>query len=451
MRRFLSSLLLRLYVCLKPLVVRNKALVSVLRLILVKSPWIMKLLHYDQSLYYEGLRSSRKCNAIFVDVSHYSKTRLKTGIQRVVLSLYKELREMELEGYRLQPVVLLNDNGRWHYRYYSLEQDLVSEEIVVPIKGDVFFAVDLNSEISAPVNANLFQDWISRGAVIICTVFDILPISNPEWWPGGVGRLHENWLKSILSISHVVLSISQSTQNEVLKWCKENKFKVDDVRFEWFHLGSDIKPSAEINREEVVLSLWPDIEIIKKKKSFLMVGTIEPRKGHAQCIDAFDQLWAEGHDFCLVIVGAKGWLVDELVSRIKHHSEYGCRLIWLEGADDDVLANCYRSCECLIQASHGEGFGLPIIESARYKLPVLARDIPVFRELADGYATFFDGEDGNSLAKSVKEFVCEKSANQNIDGMPHNDWSGSAEQVAKLMRPFLIAASERNDDKIKIA
>ena len=41
--------------------------------------------------------------------------------------------------------------------------------------------------------------------------------------------------------------------------------------------------------------------------------------------------------------------------------------------------------------SEGEGFGLPVAEAAWYGCPLLLRDIPVFRELADGHATFFTG------------------------------------------------------------
>ncbi|REM39804.1 glycosyltransferase, partial [Mycobacterium tuberculosis] len=64
--------------------------------------------------------------------------------------------------------------------------------------------------------------------------------------------------------------------------------------------------------------------------AFLMVGTVEPRKGHAQTLDAFEQLWRNGIDVNLVIAGKKGWMVEEVVERLQQHPQRGRRLFWLE-------------------------------------------------------------------------------------------------------------------------
>lgn len=53
----------------------------------------------------------------------------------------------------------------------------------------------------------------------------------------------------------------------------------------------------------------------------LSARTLEPRKGHAQVLDAFEQLWPLGVDANLVIVGKQGWMVDELVARLRSHLE----------------------------------------------------------------------------------------------------------------------------------
>ena len=50
----------------------------------------------------------------------------------------------------------------------------------------------------------------------------------------------------------------------------------------------------------------------RARPTFLMVGTLEPRKGHVQTLDAFEQLWQSGDDINLVIVGKQGWMVEEL-------------------------------------------------------------------------------------------------------------------------------------------
>ncbi|MBK6649318.1 MAG: glycosyltransferase [Betaproteobacteria bacterium] len=50
-----------------------------------------------------------------------------------------------------------------------------------------------------------------------------------------------------------------------------------------------------------------DLTNIADRPSFLMVGTLEPRKGYLQALDAFTLLWDSGVDINLVIVGREGW------------------------------------------------------------------------------------------------------------------------------------------------
>jgi hypothetical protein len=110
----------------------------------------------------------------------------------------------------------------------------------------------------------------------------------------------------------------------------------------------------------------------------IMVGTVEPRKGHRQVVAAFDALWQSGVDLNLVIVGKKGWMVDELATAIMAHRAFGQRLFWIQDASDAVLERVYELAHVLIAASMGEGFGLPLVEAALRGVPIVARDLGVF-------------------------------------------------------------------------
>ena len=103
-----------------------------------------------------------------------------------------------------------------------------------------------------------------------------------------------------------------------------------------------------------------------------MVGTLEPRKGHLQVMESFESLWKEELNMNLVFVGKQGWMVENLTGRIRSHPELNRQLFWLEGISDELLYRVYGTCTCLIAASYGEGFGLPLIEAARNKLSIIA-------------------------------------------------------------------------------
>lgn len=98
-------------------------------------------------------------------------------------------------------------------------------------------------------------------------------------------------------------------------------------------------------------------------------------------------------------------MVESLVARMKNHPESGKRFHWLEGISDEYLEQVYNAADCLVAASEGEGFGLPIIEAYRNGLAVLARDIPVFREVAGEGAFFFRGTAPETVAEELKSWL----------------------------------------------
>jgi glycosyltransferase involved in cell wall biosynthesis len=80
-------------------------------------------------------------------------------------------------------------------------------------------------------------------------------------------------------------------------------------------------------------------------------------------------------------------------------------LFWFVGASDEVLNELYKCASGFLMASEAEGFGLPIVEAASYKLPILARDIPIFREVGQDHISYFSGMFAEDLAKPLQTFI----------------------------------------------
>jgi glycosyltransferase involved in cell wall biosynthesis len=97
--------------------------------------------------------------------------------------------------------------------------------------------------------------------------------------------------------------------------------------------------------------------------------------------------------------------VPATVERIRNCAELGKRLLWLEGISDEYLSRVYAASSCLLAPSEGEGYGLPLIEAAQHKLPIIARDIPVFREVAGDGAYYFSGRAAEDLERAVKAWL----------------------------------------------
>ena len=81
------------------------------------------------------------------------------------------------------------------------------------------------------------------------------------------------------------------------------------------------------------------------------------------------------------------------------------------------------------------GFGLPLIEAARQGLPIIARDIPVFHEVAGDFAFYFPNTDSAALADSLRQWFrlyAEGKAPPSRD-MPYLTWAQSTQQLLKVI------------------
>jgi glycosyltransferase involved in cell wall biosynthesis/predicted SAM-dependent methyltransferase len=361
---------------------------------------------------------------LFLDVTATCRNDLKTGIERVARALMMALLEAPPLGYRIEPVYLSDTGGEWRHRYarrYTLgllgcPVDALEDELVEPEIGDVLLMLDLSGGMLQKAERfGLFRDYRNRGVSVYATVFDLLPVRLPEVFPPGADQSHKEWLETISRFDGA-MCISKAVADDLRTWQDATKLHCENHRrpfsIGWFHLGADISSTAPS------LGFPKDAEVtlkqLKTRPSFLMVGTIEPRKGYLQTLNAFDQIWQSGHDVNLVIVGREGWkgLPDDLrrdipqtVDRLRAHPELNKRLFWLDGISDEYLEQVYAASTCLIAASYGEGFGLPLIEAAQHKLPVIARDIPVFREVAGEYALYFNAVNENALVEAVKDWL----------------------------------------------
>lgn len=370
---------------------------------------------------------------LLVDISELVQRDSRSGIQRVVRSILKEWLNNPPAGYRVEPVYATIEHGyryacRFTQSFLGCPDYVLQDEPIEYAQGDIFFGLDLQPQV-VPAHRTFYQELRRHGVRVQFAVYDLLCAQMPQCFPHGAADGFSRWL-DVIAESDGALCISKAVADELASWIKDHSpvrrrpFKID-----WFHLGSDIESSAPSKGFPVDADFV--VDCLRSCKSFLMVGTLEPRKGHAQVLEAFEQLWQSGQGVNLVILGKQGWMVESLVQRILSHNQLNKKLFWLEGISDEYLEKVYAVSTCLIAASEGEGFGLPLIEAAHHKLPIIARDIPVFREVAGEYAYYFNGDEAEDLAEAINTwltlYACKKHPSS--DGMPWLTWKQCAENL----------------------
>lgn len=381
---------------------------------------------------------SPRLKKILLDISVLVVEDAKTGIQRVVRSLLSEIILNPPKGWIAYPIYMPQSQEKFHYankfsaRFLGLPDDWIKDEPIQIYQEDIYISLDLNHHI-LNVSKIILERYRQRGLKIYAVVYDILPVLMPTVFPKNIEKLHQQWLKVITKFDGA-LCISRAVADELYDWLQTFGEKRDrPFAINWFNLGSDVDNSNP------TLGLPDDAQqtlySLAERPTFLMVGTIEPRKGHAQTLAAFEALWADDLDVNLVIVGKRGWNVDALTKNMREHPEFGKRMFWLEGISDEYLERIYAASTCLIAASFGEGFGLPLIEAARHSLPLVVRDIPVFREVTDGQAHFFsDSREPDVIAEAVREWLSlyQQDKHPRSDSLPHITWAESARNVLDI-------------------
>ncbi|MBI5302898.1 MAG: glycosyltransferase family 4 protein [Chloroflexi bacterium] len=231
----------------------------------------------------------------------------------------------------------------------------------------------------------------TRQAKKIVTIYDLTPFLFPE-----TGRLisnlyHRYLIRSSVNLADAIITISATVKNELNRILNVPKEKihvaypgVDEPSWEDSKHGNEFLPSHGIHKPYVIF-----------------VGTIQPRKGIKTLLEAYSILRKNmSQSVQMVIVGSIGWKsksIQETILRLQNTEE----LVHLSGKDTHTVRQLIRHAKILVMSSLYEGFGIPIIEAMNSGCPVIASDIPVFREIVQGAAILFPVENPTTLAETI--------------------------------------------------
>ena len=144
-------------------------------------------------------------------------------------------------------------------------------------------------------------------------------------------------------------------------------------------------------------------QVVHKIRQLLFVGNIKKHKGLSVLLDALKKARKTGFDMPLVIAGnADNFRTRdaEIAHDIASLPEGAVR--FTGRISDEELLELYRTSTLLVQPSLYEGFGLPPLEALSLGTKALISDIPVFKEIYDGFpVTFFRSSDSDDLAKKL--------------------------------------------------
>ena len=366
---------------------------------------------------------------LVVDLSNTIESSRMTGVQRVATSLTDALTQggdvLRVDGRtgRLRTLalparrrLLSLSEGRTTSRTLAGRIETRAARLLPlgrpwqPDTSDVF--IDLEAGWFGPQSrAELLPRLRTEGIRTAALVHDVLPLLHPEWFPLASTERFRRWFEAHHDANSEFFAVSGTT--------------ADDVRG---LTGLDRVPVVRpgVGRRDVgAVGIGP-----RNASGILMLGTIEPRKGHDTILDALDLLGFEAP--MVDVVGQIGWGSEDLVPRLQGHG----RVRWHRHTTDAQLKELWHASGLVVQPTRGEGFGLPVVEAMARGVPVLASDIPVMRETSLGAATFLPVDDARAWADALAAFAADPASwpEKAQPAMP--GWAEAAEDLwAALAEP----------------
>lgn len=394
--------------------------------------------------------------SIFVDITNTKNIDHVTGIQRVVLNISKNLQlskpnvvliSLDSFGfYRQVDYGFIEKTickvSAWFYIKKTLKLILPNKLIVLLIlmqknfrslfvksasKFEAAASLDVKDKdvvllLDATWNYSPWNEvtrFRSQGASIVQVVYDLIPLTNPEFFTYDLTNSFRAWFKLISIHCDALYCISNTVVNKVSdRLAGENYVRVKAVK--QLYLGHDFSRDNEIVSD---ITRKPGL-------TFITVGTIEPRKNHQFILEAFENIWSqkENYEINWIIVGRLGWKSDYIYKVLKNHPESNVRLFYYENASDELLLSLYGISDCAIIASSDEGYGLPIIESLHNKCKVIASDTQIFREFKLSEESYFSLDDPKILTEKILNYDETK-----IEVSLHQDFKKSWSECTDLL------------------
>lgn len=320
---------------------------------------------------------------IYIDITQFERGRANTGVQRVVKSFIQKavdsytdvdyqilLYDAQIKKMQVLPLsdvkLFLQDIENFQFK----NKKTIDIETIKPTNTTLFF--DMDAAWNAPYQREILYPILKTNGFMICNfIYDLIPIVLPEVVHDLTVKNFKTFIHTLYGYSDMVFFDSYSAQKDFF----DTKASLNIHRYissRVVSLGSDFLNTYKKNENKKISS-------ILKTKYILFVGTVEPRKSQENLLDAFEVLSEKYPDLNLVLIGKKGWKIDNFVNRVKSHPLKDKKLFWLENIDDSTLSFFYKNAFLVAFLSKYEGYGLPIAESLSYgKITIASKNSSMY-------------------------------------------------------------------------
>lgn len=225
------------------------------------------------------------------------------------------------------------------------------------------------------------------GARVGVMIHDLIPLTHPDTVPAGLPARFATRIETVRAHADTVLCNSAQTDRDLTHLWKSRDRRPDTVITP---LGVDRVPARYVEKDPA---------------SFVILGTVEPRKNHALLLDVWTRLQDETlpHRPVLHMIGARGWHDPAFFAQLEAHPLYGDRIIEHGPLPDAAARDMVAAARALLFPSRAEGYGYPPLEAQMLGTLPIVSDIPVLHEVLGRHAVYLPPNDAYLWAETIKK------------------------------------------------
>ena len=287
-----------------------------------------------------------------------------------------------------------------------------------------------------PLSVPSYFGWLSasRHMDAVFFIHDLLPLETPEYFRPAERLRHSRRLETVARYGRAAIVSSAITRASLVQ--RMAVLGRRDMPIMIAPLPADPVFGAENGFDEA----------LAPTPYFIMCGTIEPRKNHLLILHVWRDLVSQMGRAApkLVLIGERGWENEQVVDLLERTPALQGRVIRISGLTTPALKKLLVNSRALLMPSFAEGYGLPVVEAIAAGVPVVASDIPIFREIGRGKLQLIDPTDGPSWREAVRRRMSPESPSGPLGASVEHcgqDWA----VVFRQIEEFLSSLSESGD------
>lgn len=249
---------------------------------------------------------------------------------------------------------------------------------------------------------------------------DLIPLTHPRLTSAHAVKRHLGRVRGAIWHGAGVIVNTRATEMELRSFARKRSIDVPPVVVAPLAGGRICQlASDELGEVSALSPLHTD-----QARYFVCLGTIERRKNYSMLLRVWSELAKEFGGRCpkLVIIGQEGREAREIFDAYYAAPDLQRLVSFRTNANDAEAARLMKGARSLLMPSHAEGYGLPVVEALQMGVPVIASDIPSFREIGQGIAFLLDINDEGEWKRAIGRFAfADDVRNQQLEIMGRFD------------------------------